>query len=219
MISIAARVGSVSYDKALSKAQTSDNLFEVSPKNNAIPNLPPPAQKAAPHPKQEKENLLEAYEKLESFYNGLTCDGSFKAKLSQAHHNWIEAEQKLLKEVEKLSSVFEDFVFPVNKFSKRKAHVRGSSLYLPGLIKAVITDFNYRKFFSVKAAGGKRVYSVCLVLDVSLSMNGHVANCAIEALVLLIGSLRSAGIDTFSIVLFGETVRHVFLSFKNKFLG
>eukprot|EP01127_Copromyxa_protea_P012712 TRINITY_DN3334_c0_g4_i1.p1 TRINITY_DN3334_c0_g4~~TRINITY_DN3334_c0_g4_i1.p1 ORF type:complete len:2536 (-),score=396.53 TRINITY_DN3334_c0_g4_i1:97-7002(-) len=205
VIALASRVGSIQYDAALAKRSNQESLFEVSPKNNPIPHL-------LPGTVYKKSNDSPLYldkvsERLDAFYNDLLYDPSCKAILLEAQRNWLDAEQKLHKEIQNLSSVFENFIFPINKYSKRKAHFRGSSLYLPGLIKAVITDFNYRKFFSVKAAGGKRNYSVCLVLDVSLSMNGHLANCALETLVMLISSLKCIGVDTFSLVLFGETVR------------
>lgn len=68
--------------------------------------------------------------------------------------------------------VLDEVVFPNNKYTRKRADIKGSSLYLPGLIKAVITDFNYKRYFATKTAGGKKVYAVVLLLDVSLSMNG-----------------------------------------------
>jgi len=145
--------------------------------------------------------------KLNQKYSKLLTNPSKKDQLIKAQTCWIEAKQKVYGVIEKLITVFEESIFPINKYTRRKAHFKGSSLYLPGLIKAVITDFNYRKFFSVKAAGGKRTYSVSLVLDISLSMNGHLADCAIESVIAFISALQSIGIETFSIILFGENVQ------------
>jgi Mg-chelatase subunit ChlD/uncharacterized protein YegL len=84
--------------------------------------------------------------------------------------------------------------------------------YLPSLmrvrrlVKAVISNFTYKKFFSQKLAGGKRSYSVCLALNTSASMNGHLGNCAQETLICLIAALNQCGIN-FSIITFGQRVR------------
>jgi hypothetical protein len=130
-------------------------------------------------------------------------------KVREAEQSWITAVMKLrqMKYYIDMVSVFEEAVMPVNKYTRRKADMRGSQLYLPGLIKAVITDFNYKKFFSTRTAGGRREYSVVLAVDVSLSMHGHLEECAVETLLLLVTTLIELQIDTFSIVLFGERVR------------
>jgi uncharacterized protein YegL len=104
-------------------------------------------------------------------------------------------------------AVFEDDVLPINKYTRRRADLKGSQLHLPGLIKAVISDFNYKKFFSTRTSGGKRAYSVVFALDISLSMDGHLAKCAMETLVLMVCTLLELQIESFSILLFGEYVR------------
>ena len=102
-----------------------------------------------------------------------------------------------------------DVVFPNNKYTRRRADYRGSQLYLPGLIKAVITDFSYKRFFSTRTAGGRREYSVAIVMDVSQSMLGHLEDCAVMTLVILLSALVQAGIEHVSVVLFGSKVRVV----------
>jgi midasin (ATPase involved in ribosome maturation) len=178
----------------------------VSPQDNPIPGLAPSSLYS---PKPAAFNILEALESLDKYYLKLSASTSLREKVVQAQKVWYQASEKLSGETQSLISVFEDHVFPVNKWTKRKAHFRGSSLHLPGLIKAVITDFNYRKFYSVKAAGGKRIYGVSLVLDSSPSMSGHFMKCAIESLTMFIGALQAIGIESFSIVIFGKSVRYL----------
>lgn len=191
-----------------------EKIFKVSPQDNPIPGLSPSALYS---PKPVAFNILEALESLDKYYLKLSASVSLRERVAQAQRIWHQASEKLSGETQSLISVFEDHVFPVNKWTKRKAHFRGSSLHLPGLIKAVITDFNYRKFFSVKAAGGKRIYSVSLVLDISPSMSGHFMKCSFESLTMFIEALQAIGVEAFSIVVFGKSVRYVFKNSENSF--
>lgn len=78
---------------------------------------------------------------------------------------------------------------------------------MPGVIKAVISDFNYKKIFSSKTAAPKRFYSVVIAVDVSYSMNGHTSECMIATLLAFILALRKIEIENFSILTFGQCVR------------
>eukprot|EP01127_Copromyxa_protea_P008978 TRINITY_DN2080_c0_g1_i4.p1 TRINITY_DN2080_c0_g1~~TRINITY_DN2080_c0_g1_i4.p1 ORF type:complete len:7466 (-),score=1064.85 TRINITY_DN2080_c0_g1_i4:44-22441(-) len=207
---ICGQIGLLSLESALSQGAGSrpDRFYSISNGESPIPHLPKgSAYIPDPNNAGAVAVLLEEMVKMNTQYNALMCDPEKKDKLAEAQQSWAEARNKVYGVIQRLVLVFEESMFKMNKYTRRKAHFRGSSLYLPGLIKAVITDFNYKKFFSVKASGGKRMYSVSLVLDVSLSMNGHLANCAIESLVLVISALQQIGIETFSIILFGETVQ------------
>jgi uncharacterized protein YegL len=102
---------------------------------------------------------------------------------------WDEASVKLRAGIVAMSEVLEEAVFPNNKYTRRRADFKGSQLHLPGLIKAVCTDFSYKRYLSARKAGGQRAYGVCLALDVSQSMQGHLLGCAVEALVMLIQAL------------------------------
>jgi len=62
-------------------------------------------------------------------------------------------------EIEELVQVFEDTVFPFNKYSRRRADFKGSQLHLQGLIKAYTTNFQYKKIFSSRTAG--RLAQLC----------------------------------------------------------
>ena len=48
---------------------------------------------------------------------------------------------------------------------------------------------------------------MALVFDVSLSMDGHLGNSLIEALVTTISALSQMGLDNFVLIAFGEKVR------------
>jgi hypothetical protein len=70
---------------------------------------------------------------------------SDKVKLKEIESVWFESEIQLSKQIEDYADVLQSLVLPCNKFTRRKADLRGSSLHLPGLIKAVISDFNCMK--------------------------------------------------------------------------
>lgn len=123
-----------------------------------------------------------------------------------AQRIWGEASIKVRSSTADLVSAFEDCVFPFNRFTRRKADFKGPQLHLQGLIKAVITDFNYKKFYSTRSAGGKREYAVCLLLDISQSMDGHLLSSALESLIMMVEALMELKLDEFSLVLFGSNV-------------
>ena len=208
-IEIMKNVGTITYESAVKEGSGArpPRMWEVSGPEAEIPNAPTnftPQQRQLGH-------LHGAALELNQYYASLVSNSSLKDSMVQAETMWLEAEKNLSKIIDDMTSTFEDVVFPVSMYTRRKAHLHGSSLHLGGLIKAVITDFNYKKFFSAKLAGGKRAYCVSIALDVSLSMNGHFAQCAVDTLVCLIASLRRIGVENFSLVLFGENVRYEFV--------
>ena len=66
---------------------------------------------------------------------------SWNDVLQDAAKTWNEAENNVAVLSEELVNVFQDEVFPLNKFTRRKAALKGSSLHLPGLVRAVISDW------------------------------------------------------------------------------
>lgn len=48
-----------------------------------------------------------------------------------------------------LASVLEHSVLPFNRYTRRSGGLRGQSLYLPGLMRALQTDWAYKKIFAV----------------------------------------------------------------------
>lgn len=144
-----------------------------------------------------------AVEKLRDYYHLLKITSTMQIM----EKNWISDEYRLTEFIDDLSSVLGDLVFPLNKFTRRRAALRGSSLYLPGLIKAMTTEWNYKKIFSAKLAGGKRDHALCLVLDVSTSMFGTLSIGMLDTIVGLIAALRKLNLENFGVIVFGRTVR------------
>ena len=126
---------------------------------------------------------------------------------SDAQRIWTEASTKLRSSIADLVSAFEDCVFPFNRYTRRKADFKGSQLHLQGLIKAVITDFNYKKFYSTRTAGGKREYVTCILVDISQSMDGNLISSALESLVMIVEALVEMKLDEFAVVLFGSNIQ------------
>jgi uncharacterized protein YegL len=127
--------------------------------------------------------------------------------MQDAEKNWIGDEYHFSGLIDDLSLTLGDVVFPLNKFTRRRAALRGSSLYLPGLIKAMTTEWSYKKIFSAKLAGGKREHAVCLVIDVSTSMFGTLSSGMMDGIIVLMGALRKLNLDNSGIIVFGKDVR------------
>jgi len=125
-------------------------------------------------------------------------------QVEDAKAKWAEAERKLRSQIEDMVRSMED-LFPCNKFTRKRGDVRGSSLYLPGLIKAVCSDWTYKKYLASLSQGGRRRYSVAIAVDVSQSMSGHLIACARESLIVMMAALGRIGLD-FSLLVFGTGV-------------
>ncbi|CAF1360663.1 unnamed protein product [Adineta steineri] len=151
-------------------------------------------------------NLSIAIGELRKYYQELTTNNDMQIYITKAEELWFAEETRLSSSIDDLMSAFSDVVFPYNKFTRRRAALRGSSLYLPGLIKAMTSEWSYKKIFSAKLAGGKRDHALCLVLDISVSMFGNLGESAFETLIIFIGALKKLGLDNYSIVLFGKKV-------------
>jgi len=148
------------------------------------------------------KGLLEAQQNLSSLY----ADLSQEPKIKESDALWSGFEIQMKPLINEMTQVLEDHVFPNNKFTRRKADVRGSCIYLPGLLKAITTEWSYKKWLSTQTAGGKRSYGVVIAIDLSLSMKGHLGECLIEGVMTLVSALSSAGIENFSVITFGEKV-------------
>ncbi|CAF2124846.1 unnamed protein product [Rotaria magnacalcarata] len=143
-------------------------------------------------------------EELRQFYQTFTIDPT-----RNDEQIWDADEQRLMGLIDELTTVFSDVVFPINKLTRRRAALRGSSLYLPGLIKAMTTEWSYKKIFSAKLAGGKRDHAACIVLDVSTSMFGLLGKSLQETTITLIGALQKLGLENYGIIVFGSKIRLV----------
>ncbi|CAF4310596.1 unnamed protein product, partial [Rotaria sp. Silwood2] len=144
-----------------------------------------------------------AIDELRQYYHKL----EITSKMQDIEKNWIADEFAFSSLIDDLTVAFGDVVFPYNKFTRRRAALRGSSLYLPGLIKAMTTEWSYKKIFSAKLAGGKREHAVCLVIDVSTSMFGTLSSGIMDGIIVLIGALKKLNLDNCGIIIFGREVR------------
>lgn len=198
--------GAFSFEVADRDGLRPDKMFKAAPPGAPLPNAELVAvlrqQEAATAPLDVSARLKD----VAKYYSQLN-DGSMRPQLNQAQDAWARAVAKVARNVSDLAEVLETVVMPFNKFTRKKADLKGASLHLPGLIKAVATDFSYKKIFAVKKAGGRRQYAVAIVVDVSMSMAGHLLQAASAAAMTLAAALVQANVETFSIVLFGERVR------------
>ena len=135
------------------------------------------------------------------------ASADMRPALQKAEADVAAALQKVQAVQTELVTVMRDQLFPDNKHTRRKGDTSGSSLYLPGLIKAVISGWQYKKFMSTISAGGKREYSVCVAIDTSYSMHGHLEVCLLESVLLFLSGLHQLGFDHFTVLTFGEKVR------------
>jgi hypothetical protein len=146
-------------------------------------------------------------EKIDKYYAEIENSIEFKEKLEKSLKIWSKIETKLSKQIDSYQEVFEEIVFSNNKFTRKRGNVKGSALYLPGLIKAVVIDFIYTKKFSSKTAGGCKSYNIVLAIDISYSMSGHLKDCAIESLASFICALVRMGIENFFLLIFGKKIK------------
>jgi hypothetical protein len=197
-----------------------DILYRLSPAGNTVPKcyMPDGSETTTGSLSPEWQSSLDsaldwAIKTTEDYYRKAASDASSDA-VAIADQKWHGALLKLQSEIADCVTVFEEYMMPVNRFTRRRADLSGSQLYLPGLIKAVSTNFTYKKIFSTRTAGGKREYAVAFALDVSMSMRGHLLQCAIEVLAILIGAMQSMQIEAFTVVLFGDGVRIIKLEWQ-----
>eukprot|EP00041_Stephanoeca_diplocostata_P039429 m.1625156 g.1625156 ORF g.1625156 m.1625156 type:complete len:4446 (-) comp25391_c0_seq1:138-13475(-) len=127
-------------------------------------------------------------------------------KFLMSEEQWQRVETTCVAQIDALGSALEDTLMPFNKFTRRRADVRGSTLHLQGLIKAIVSGWNYKKFLSTKTAGPRRSYAAVFAVDLSPSMEGSLLASAFEALVTFINSLERCSIDNFAIIAFASEV-------------
>ncbi len=157
----------------------------------------------------EPNDLTSLITSLQDYYNQLEKNNSFSNDIETCLKSWTTAESNLNKEISDYEEVLEEAILPNNKFTMRKADSKGSSLYLPGLIKAIASDFTYTKIFANKKFGGCRNYNIIFIVDLSYSMHGQLQESALLSLFCMISALVRMNIETFSIILFAESVKIV----------
>jgi hypothetical protein len=184
------------------------SLFSINRPNANIPNLIYVKRQLNDYLSQstDRTNYVEAVDKLRVYYRSYL--NRIQPEIIQNAMNWWNNEEHYrLAIIDELTLLLGDIVFPCNYFTRRRAALRGSSLYIPGLIKAMISEWTYKKIFSAKQAGPKRDHAICFVLDVSTSMFGNMADGLKDSLISLIGACRRLELDNFSLIVFGKNVR------------
>jgi hypothetical protein len=126
-------------------------------------------------------------------------------ELQQLQGLWQQMMSKpgMQSQVARWVEVLEGDVLPHNKHTRWRAEASGPTLHLPGLVKAAATNFTSNKIFAQKTGGGARRYQVALLLDVSQSMQGHLLQCGLEALVAAAAALEQMGVTDFLVMAFG----------------
>ncbi len=157
----------------------------------------------------EPGDLTTLLTNLQDYYNQVEKDTELLTQIETCLKSWTTAESILNKEISDNEEVLEDIILPNNKFTRRKADSKGSSLYLPGLIKAIASDFTYTKIFSNKNTGGCRNYNIVFIVDLSYSMHGQIQESTFLSLFCMIAALVRMSIENFSIILFAESVKIV----------
>eukprot|EP01063_Lacrimia_lanifica_P007251 TRINITY_DN145_c0_g2_i1.p1 TRINITY_DN145_c0_g2~~TRINITY_DN145_c0_g2_i1.p1 ORF type:complete len:1952 (+),score=536.94 TRINITY_DN145_c0_g2_i1:747-6602(+) len=79
-------------------------------------------------------------------------------------------------------------LLPNNIFTRMEAASSGVELYIPGLIKAISTNFTYSKVFATKTAGGARSYGSVILFDTEVARGDK---ASVHAYLQLFLSLRN----------------------------
>lgn len=138
-----------------------------------------------------EQQVEEAQAALGEYHASLSHGQLHAAALADVQQLWQQALAKpaVRAQVERLVQVLEGEVLPHNKHTRKKAAESGPSLHMQGLLRAASTNYRELKIFARKAGGGKRQYQVALLLDVSESMQGHLLQCGLEALMVMAEAL------------------------------
>jgi hypothetical protein len=163
---------------------------------------------------EEREELLLALDAALS--DGLPCYAAALAAaphapalLAAASDAWRGAAAAVGQQSQRLADVLETFVLPVNAHTRYRGATKGSVLYLPGVIRAVTSDWNHKKIYASRCTGGKRVAQVCICVDVSSSMAGQRLQAAQEGAVMAIEALVNCGLEDFCVIAFAGGVQLV----------
>lgn len=188
-----------------SAATSMTSFYLVSPPQQLIPGL-----SALPDIVTDRD-LIERSMKISLTKQNLSTviDATFLKHAEQmdyAESLWSKTEHHMSSEITRFVQVLEEYVFPYNKYTRRKGDFRGTTLYVPGLIRAIATDFTYKKYFGSLRAGGKRQYNVVIAVDCSLSMRSFTSDCVLLSVFLFVAALKRTGIPFF-VITFGEKVQ------------
>lgn len=142
---------------------------------------------------------------FDEFRRAVSSDPAYGDSASKAKNEWDAAAARVSDQVDDMVQTLEGSL-PITSFTRNIAAEKGPCIHQQGMMRGIVTNFHYRKIFAVKKAGGKREYAVALLLDISMSMNGHLAQCALEALLIFVEALLRLDIRNFSVILFGKNI-------------
>jgi hypothetical protein len=150
---------------------------------------------------QQQKQLEDLYTALSRYRSSVEAT----PEVQQLQEMWQHMVDKpnLEAQVQRWVEVLEGDVLPPNKHTRRRAETSGPTLHLPGLVKAAASNFTNNRIFAQRTAGAARRYQVALLLDVSQSMQGHLLQCGLEALVAAAEALERMGISDFTVLAFG----------------
>ena len=92
----------------------------------------------------DASSITAAAEQLQTLIAQVETSKEFADQVKKAEVSWQKAAGSLDRQTQDLVTVFEECVFPNNRYTRKRGDYHGSSLHLPGLVKAVSTDFNYK---------------------------------------------------------------------------
>lgn len=139
-------------------------------------------------------------------WNKVQLDSTKSDTLTKAGSAWIQTESRLSDRISRMREALEALL-PPNVYTRKKADIRGPTIHLQGFIKHLATQGNEKKIFANKKGGGKANYSVVILLDISSSMTSdRKRNCALEAVFMIIESLKQMNILNFSVIAFGGAI-------------
>ena len=98
-------------------------------------------------------------------------------------------------------------LLPCNTFTRYEAAAVGVELYIPGLIRAITTNFTYNKVFASKTAGGARAYACAVAVDAACFDGASSAYAGLFS--TLRQGLSAADLDAIVLVFRGDVVHCV----------
>lgn len=144
-------------------------------------------------------------EGIDRFRDEASSDPLYSTSAMKAKADWDAAASRVSDQIDDMVQALEAS-FPMTSFTRNIAAERGPCIHQQGMLRGIVTNFHYKNIFAVKKAGGKREYAVVLLLDISMSMAGHLAQCSVETLLIFIEALLRMEMQNFSVVLFGRNI-------------
>ncbi|KAA0157887.1 hypothetical protein FNF28_06463 [Cafeteria roenbergensis] len=176
----------------------------------------PPVEYASDALLRWKQEAVSEFDRLGRLGGAGTPDEAREERLVHAAAaEWARFESRDigsggLRLVPLLTDALSEGMFSVNRFTRRKPDVRGSSLSMRGLIRFLLTNGSYKKIYQRPLAGPRREYKLCVAFDRSASMMGGAARMSAYAVFAFLAAIKNVGLDTNTTILaFGDSVELV----------